>query len=88
MASMTVSLPGDMADFVEREVRQGSYTSSGEVVSEALRLLQHEKAQEAEKLALLRGEIGLGMEAVRDGRFSKKSVADIAHEVMLQAPRR
>lgn len=82
MATMNISLPADMADFVEREVAQGGYSSSSEVVREALRLLQHDKAQEQEKLAILRREVGLGIEAATAGRFSRKSVSDIAEEVM------
>lgn len=82
MATMNISLPADMADFVEREVAQGGYSSSSEVVREALRLLQHDKAQEREKLAILRREVGLGIEAATAGRFSRKSVSDIAEEVM------
>lgn len=88
MATMNVSLPSDMVEFVEHEVSQGGYGSSSEVVGEALRLLRHEKAQQAEKLAILRREISTGVEAADAGRFSKKSVGDILDEVMLEAPRR
>lgn len=82
MPTMNVSLPGDMVDFVEHEVSRGGYASSSEVVREALRLLRHEKAAEAEKLAILRREIGVGMQAADAGRLSKKSVGDILEEVM------
>lgn len=86
MATMNVSLPGDMVEFVEHEVSEGGYGSSSEVVREALRLLRYEKAQKKEKLAILRREIGIGIEAARNGRFSKKSVGDILDEVMLESP--
>jgi antitoxin ParD1/3/4 len=82
MATMNVSLPSDMVDFVEHEVAQGGYSSSSEVVRDALRLLQHDKAQSQEKLAILRREINIGVEAAAAGRFSKKSVRDIVDEVM------
>lgn len=88
MATMNVSLPGDMLDFVEREVSEGEYSSSSEVVREALRLLRHEKAQQAERLAILRREIDIGVKAAEAGRFSKKSVSDILDEVMLETPGR
>ncbi|WP_036840149.1 type II toxin-antitoxin system ParD family antitoxin [Pleomorphomonas oryzae] len=81
MATMNVSLPSDMARFVEDEVEGGGYASSSEVVREALRLLQRDKALEAEKLAILRREIGIGLADVAEGRFSRKSVKDIAKEV-------
>ena len=85
MATMNVSLPGDMVDFVENEVSSGGYASSSEVVREALRLLRHEKAQEAEKLAVLRREVGIGLDAVEAGRLSDKSVSDILEDVLREA---
>ncbi|WP_432612776.1 hypothetical protein [Mesorhizobium mediterraneum] len=51
-------------------------------------MLRHEKAQQAEKLAILRREISIGAEAANAGRFSKKSVSDILDEVMLESPKR
>ena len=81
MATMNVSLPGDMVDFVENEVAEGGYASSSEVVRDALRLLQHDKALEAEKLAILRREINIGLEDAAAGRISTKTVSEIAEEV-------
>ncbi|MDI6028021.1 type II toxin-antitoxin system ParD family antitoxin [Corticibacterium sp. UT-5YL-CI-8] len=82
MATMNVSMPKEMAEFVEREVASGEYSSSSEVVREALRLLRHDKAQEEEKLAILRREIGIAIDDVAAGRISKKSVRDIMEEVL------
>ena len=81
MATMNVSLPIDMVEFVESAVAEGGYTSSSEVVRDALRLLQHDKALEQEKLAILRREINLGIDAAAAGRFSSKTARDIADEV-------
>ena len=81
MARMNISLPADMVAFVEGEVAGGGYSSSSEVVREALRLLHHDKALEREKLAILRREVTIGLEAAAAGRFSKKTVADILDEV-------
>lgn len=81
MATMNVSLPSDMAKFIEDEVEAGGYASSSEVVREALRLLQRDKAREAEKLAILRREINIGLADAEAGRLSRKSVMDIADEV-------
>jgi antitoxin ParD1/3/4 len=39
------------------------------------------KVHDQEKLAILRREIGIGLEAAAEGRFSKKTVRDIADEV-------
>ena len=84
MATMNVSLPADMAGFVEREVVEGGYASASEVVRDALRLLQHDKALETEKLAVLRREIAIGLDAAAAGRFSTLSVADIVQDIRAQ----
>jgi antitoxin ParD1/3/4 len=81
MATMNVSLSAEMAAFVNREVASGEYSSASEVVREALRLLRREKAAYDEKLAILRREIGLGLEDMRAGRLSKRSVMDIVTEL-------
>ncbi len=78
MATMNVSLPADMAEFVEGEVAAGGYGSASEVVREALRLLRREKALEQERLAILRREIGRGLDQAAAGTVSGRSVADIA----------
>ncbi len=83
MPMMNVSLPADMVEFVESEVAAGGYASSSEVVRDALRLLQHDKAAEAEKLSILRREVGIGLDAAAAGRFSSKTVEEIADEVRL-----
>ncbi len=49
-----ISLPEELANFVEDKVSTGRYGSSSEVVREALRLMEMTEQQEAEKLALLR----------------------------------
>lgn len=77
MATMNVSLPDDMAEFVNNEVAAGGYTSASEVVRDALRLLQHDKALEQEKLAILRREINIGLADAAAGRFSKRGVREI-----------
>lgn len=51
-----------------------------DVIGNAARVVHD--AQEQEKLAILRREINVGVEAAAAGRFSKKSVSDIMDEVM------
>jgi antitoxin ParD1/3/4 len=88
MATMNVSLPTPMVEFVEDMVASGGYSSSSEVVREALRLLRDERAIAQEKAAILRREVGIGLEQARAGRFSDRSVAEIAEEVVREAARR
>ena len=52
--NMNVSLTDELANFVKAKVSGGRYTSSSEVVREALRLMEKVERQEAEKLSLLR----------------------------------
>jgi antitoxin ParD1/3/4 len=52
--NMNVSLTEELANFVKAKVSAGRYTSSSEVVREALRLMEKLERQEAEKLSYLR----------------------------------
>lgn len=81
MPTMNVSLPQALADFVDKEVTVGDYGSASEVVREGLRLLRREKALEREKLDILRREVAVGVEQAKSGKFSKRSVSDIAAAV-------
>ncbi|MFN4124729.1 type II toxin-antitoxin system ParD family antitoxin [Pannonibacter indicus] len=81
MATMNVSLPADVLDFVEDEAAQGEYATSSEVIRDALRLLQHEKAAEQERLALLCREVSVGLDDMRAGRTTSKTAAEIAQEI-------
>lgn len=80
MATMNVSLSDEFAEFIHRAVASGEYSTASEVVREALRLLRREKAAEQEKLAILRREIAIGLEDMRAGRISTRSVMDILTE--------
>ncbi|MBG0799500.1 type II toxin-antitoxin system ParD family antitoxin [Methylocystis sp. L43] len=51
--NMNVSLTDELADFVKAKVAGGRYSSSSEVVREALRMMEKSERQEAEKLRLL-----------------------------------
>ncbi|MGA2127837.1 MAG: type II toxin-antitoxin system ParD family antitoxin [Xanthobacteraceae bacterium] len=52
--NMNISLTDELADFVKAQVLGGRYSSSSEVVREALRLMEKIEQQEAEKLHFLR----------------------------------
>ena len=81
MPTMNISLTDQLASFVEGEVESGEYTSQSEVVRDALRLLHREKAGEQEKLEILRRAVMVGVEDVRQGRFSSRTIEQIAEEV-------
>lgn len=77
---MNVSLSEEFVGFVNGAVASGEYASASEVVRDALRLLRREKAAYEEKLAILKREIEIGLEDVRAGRLSTRSVMDILAE--------
>ena len=81
MPTMNVNLTPEMAQFVSEEVASGDYASASELVRDALRLLKRDRDKEAEKLEILRREIGLGIEQAERGEFSEDSVEDIASRI-------
>jgi antitoxin ParD1/3/4 len=81
MPTMNVSLPKALAEFVEKEVASGNYSTASEVVRDGLRMLREERAVYEEKLAILRREIQIGLDDVEAGRFSERSVMDILADI-------
>lgn len=61
--NMNISLTDELANFVKAKVADGRYTSSSEVVREALRLMEKVERQEAEKLAFLRAAWKAGIDS-------------------------
>jgi len=55
MATMTISLPDPMRDFIETEVTEGDYGSASELFREMVRDRQKRKAQERLEALLLEG---------------------------------
>lgn len=81
MPTMNVSLPGNLAAFVEQEVASGGYASQSEVVRDALRLLHREKAVEQEKLEMLRRAVTVGIEDWKSGRLDDRPIDEILDEI-------
>lgn len=55
MATMTISLPEPMREFIESEVEGGDYGSASELIREMVRERQKRKAQERLEQLLLEG---------------------------------
>jgi antitoxin ParD1/3/4 len=85
---MNVSLPAALAEFVEKEVASGQYSTASEVVRDGLRILQRERAAHEERLAILRREIQIARDEVDAGQFSEASVMDILAEVRAEEERK
>ena len=77
---MNVSLTPQLESFVRSKVEAGRYSSSSEVVREALRLLeQFDSVQEA-KLAALRGDVQHAIDQVERGETAEFDVEEIKRE--------
>jgi antitoxin ParD1/3/4 len=86
MPTMNVSLSAELVAFVESEVASGEYGAAS--VRDGLRRLLHERATRKEKASILRREVGRGLDQARAGRFSRRSVADIAAAVRERSDRK
>lgn len=64
---MNVSLTPRLEELVRQKVASGMYTSSSEVVREALRLLEERDQIKEMKLAGLRAEIEKGIDSLERG---------------------
>jgi antitoxin ParD1/3/4 len=81
MPTMNVSLSAELVAFVESEVASGEYGTASEVVRDGLRRLLRDRVVREEKAAILRREVGSGLEQASAGQFSNRSVTDIADAV-------
>ena len=72
--NMNVSLPNELAEFIKSKVTSGRYSSSSEVVREALRLLEQHDAIQAEKLRWLQKSWSDGIASGDGGEFDPESV--------------
>ena len=75
MATMTISLPEPMREFVESEVTSGNYGSASELFRELVRERQKRKSQERLETLLLEGlESGQPIEVTQDYLDARRQV--------------
>lgn len=72
--NINVSLPEELLRFIKAKVETGRYTSSSEVVREALRLLEKHDEQEAEKLRWLQQAWKEGVESGDGGELDLAAI--------------
>jgi antitoxin ParD1/3/4 len=72
--NMNVSLTDELANFVKAKVSAGRYSSSSEVVREALRLMEKNDQQDAERLRLLRQAWQAGIDSGDSGEVDFKAL--------------
>lgn len=80
--NMNVSLPDELAEFIESKVTSGLYSSSSEVVREALRLLERHDAIQAEKLRWLQKSWADGVASGDGGECDPQSVKAEARKML------
>ncbi|MDQ0396469.1 type II toxin-antitoxin system ParD family antitoxin [Labrys monachus] len=84
--NMNVSLTDQLAEFVKAKVSTGRYSSSSEVVREALRLMEKLEQQESEKLEFLRQAWKQGIDSGDAGELDFASLKKEAR-ARLDAPK-
>ena len=70
MATMNISVPGPMKDWVQAQIEGGKYASSSDYVRDLIRKDQ----QQRDKLAALQAAIDLGMESAQAGDLDIDSI--------------
>ena len=75
--SLNVSLPPELENRVRQHVESGLYSSSSEVIREALRLFEAYQGIQAASLAALKADIALGVADVNAGRVREVSMSSI-----------
>lgn len=79
MATMTISLPDPMKDWIEEQVKRGDYASTSDYVRDAVRR-DRDRREPNRKLTL--EELRDMMEEAESGGVSDKSLEDIFEEAM------
>ena len=70
MATMNISVPDPMKDWVQAQINDGKYASSSDYVRDLIRKDQ----QQRDKLAALQAAIALGMESGQAGDLDIDSI--------------
>jgi len=70
MATMNISVPDPMKDWVQAQIDEGKYASSSDYVRDLIRKDQ----QQRDKLAALQAAITLGIESGQAGELDIKSI--------------
>ena len=82
---MTIAITPEIEELVSERIRSGGYASATEVILVSLRLLKEGE----ERLAELKREMQIGLDAIQQGRFmtcaTDAELDDFAAEVIRQA---
>lgn len=81
MPTMNISVTRALARFVQKEIESGRYASASELVRESLLMLERGQEVEAEKHTRLKAAVQAGLDDMEAGRFSSRTVQEIAQDV-------
>ncbi len=86
---MEVTLSPELEELIADQVESGHYPSPGEVVRDALRLLQEKLKLPERKLESLRRDVQVGLEALDQGEYDEyDDPAQLATEVKTRGRQR
>lgn len=77
---MQITLPPELASFVEEQVRAGRYESAEGMVQAALVQLRLSEELSPEDIAELREEVAIGLEQAEQGQFVEFTTEDVIVE--------
>ena len=73
MATMNISVPDPMKDWVQAQIEEGKYASSSDYVRDLIRKDQEDK-EDKDKLAALQAAISLGIESGEAGELDMAAI--------------
>jgi antitoxin ParD1/3/4 len=80
--NMNISLPDELAEYIKGKVSAGRYSSSSEVVREALRLMERVEQRELEKLQYLRQAWQQGIDSGDAGEVDFLALKQEARDIL------
>lgn len=79
---MNISLTPTLKALVQAKVASGLYNNASEVVREALRIMEENDRLKSLKIELLKKELSLALDSLDRGEYSKRTVSEIADQVL------
>jgi antitoxin ParD1/3/4 len=80
VAAQRIEFSQHEVELIDRLVREGVYADASEAVHHGLRLLERERAAQAEKLDALRAEVKRGFDDLDEGRYTEINSDEELHE--------
>ena len=77
MPTRNISFTSEQDAFIDEVIETGEYQNASEAVRDAIRALQHRRAEDALKLERLRLAVQAGVDALERGNYTEVSDADL-----------